>query len=69
MIKSPAVYYYYAYKSDDGVLFSLPTIPTARSVEQLKKMYEMYKNNLTPHLKNKKHLIVEVTTTYKQIEL
>jgi hypothetical protein len=68
MIKRPAVYYYYAYKSDDGVVLSLPNIPTSQSVEQLKKLYDMYKDNLSGNLKSKQHIIIEVTTTYKEIK-
>jgi hypothetical protein len=68
MIKRPAVYYYYAYKSDDGAVLSLPNIPTSQSVEQLKKLYNMYKDNLSDNLKSKKHIIIEVTTTYKEIK-
>jgi hypothetical protein len=68
MIKRPAVYYYYAYKSEDGTALSLPNIPTSQSVEQLKKLYNMYKDNLNGNLKSKQHIIIEVTTTYKEIE-
>ena len=68
MIKRPAVYYYYAYKSEDGTALSLPNIPTSQSVEQLKKLYNMYKDNLNGNLKSKQHIIIEVTTTYKEIK-
>jgi hypothetical protein len=68
MIKRPAVYYYYDYKSEDGTVLSLPNIPTSQSVEQLKKLYNMYKDNLSGNLKSKQHIIIEVTTTYKEIK-
>ena len=68
MIKRPAVYYYYAYKSEGGTALSLPNIPTSQSVEQLKKLYNMYKDNLSGNLKSKQHIIIEVTTTYKEIK-
>jgi hypothetical protein len=68
MIKRPAVYYYYAYKSDDGVVLSLPNIPTSQSVEQLKKLYDMYKDNLSGNLKSKQHIIIKSTTSYEQIK-
>ena len=65
MIKRPAVYYYYAYKSEDGTALSLPNIPTSQSVEQLKKLYNMYKDNLSGNLKSKQHIIIEVTKSSK----
>jgi len=68
MIKRSAVYYYYAYKSEDGNALSLPNIQTSQSVEQLKKLYNMYKDNLSGNLKSKQHIIIEVTTTYKEIK-
>jgi len=40
----------------------------SQSVEQLKKLYNMYKDNLSDNLKSKKHIIIEVTTTYKEIK-
>jgi hypothetical protein len=34
----------------------------------LKKLYNMYKDNLSGNLKSKQHIIIEVTTTYKEIK-
>jgi len=68
MIKPTKSFYYYAYKSDDGLVFSLPTIPTATDLDQLKRLYEMYKNEIKGSLRNKQHIIIKTTTTYEEIK-
>jgi hypothetical protein len=68
MIKPTKVYYYYAYQSDDGMVLSLPSIPTSQDINQLKRLYEMYKEQIKGNLKSKKHIIIKVTTAYEEVE-
>ena len=68
MIKPTKVYYYYAYKADDGMVLSLPSIPTSQDINQLKRLYGMYKDRIKENLKSKKHIIIKVTTTYEEVE-
>lgn len=68
MIKPTQSYYYYAYKTDDGLVLTLPTIPTATDLNQLKRHYEMYKNEIKGSLRDKEHIIVKATTSYEEIK-
>ena len=68
MIKPTQSYYYYAYKTDDGLVLTLPTIPTATDLNQLKRRYEMYKNEIKGSLRDKEHIIVKATTSYEEIK-
>ncbi len=68
MIKPTRTHYYYGYTADDGLVLSLPVIPVASSVEQLKHFYEMYKDQLSENLRKKQHHIIKVTTSYEEIK-
>lgn len=68
MIKPTKSFYYYAYKSDDGLILTLPMIPTSSDLNQLKRFYEMYKNEIKGSLRDKEHIIVKATTSYEEIK-
>jgi hypothetical protein len=68
MIKSTQSHYYYAYKTDDGLVLTLPTIPVSRDLDQLKKFYEMYKNEIKGSMRDKEHIIIKSTTSYEEIK-
>ena len=68
MIKPTKSFYYYAYKSDDGLILILPMIPTATDLNQLKRHYEMYKSEIKGSLRDKEHIIIKSTTSYEEIK-
>ena len=68
MIKPTKSFYYYAYKSDDGLILILPMIPTSTDLNQLKRLYEMYKNEIKGSLRDKEHIIIKSTTSYEEIK-